>query len=116
MFAKSLASELGNHRIRANAVMPGITKTNMNETLLKKERYKNLVKSTIPLGRWAQPEEVAAFLVFLASKEASYINGQSIAIDGGMTTQSRYNWWPLDYTKDHEIDWYESFEHFPYKK
>lgn len=115
MLVKCLASELGNFRIRANAVMPGAIETRMVAPMLQKEMYPKMLKATIPAGRWAQAKEVAALLIFLASDEASYINGQTIAIDGGYTTRQVPEWWPLNYSKDQKIDWYELFDRYPFK-
>jgi len=115
MLVKCLASELGNHRIRANAVMPGVTDTALTAQMLQKERYRKMLKATIPLGRWGQPEEIVALLEFLASDKALYINGQAIVIDGGYTTRQIPDWWPLDYTDDHDVNWYDLFSRYPYK-
>ncbi len=114
MLVKCLASELGNYRIRANAIMPGVTETSMASPMLKKERYAQMIKATVPAGRWAQPKEMADFLLFLASEEGSFINGQAMAIDGGHMAKPLPEWWPLDYTKDQEIDWYQLFRYYPY--
>ncbi|MFH1479877.1 MAG: SDR family oxidoreductase [Pseudomonadota bacterium] len=115
MLVKCLASELGNHRIRANAVMPGVTDTALTAPMLQKERYRKMLKATIPLGRWGQAEEIVALLEFLASDKALYINGQAIVIDGGYTTRQLPDWWPLNYTNDHEVNWYDLFSRYPYK-
>lgn len=114
MLVKCLASELGNYRIRANAVMPGVTETNMASPMLKQERYAQMIKATVPAGRWAQPKEIADFLLFLASEEASFINGQAMGIDGGQMAKPLPEWWPLDYTKDQEINWGQLFRYYPY--
>ena len=80
---KTLASELGSYNITVNNVMPGYTKTNRLTGLLEKNPEMKKVKDEIPLQRFANPEEFAAAVAFLASKRASYITGVSLPVDGG---------------------------------
>jgi len=83
-FTKSLAKELGSRGITVNAVAPGFIKTDMTIPLIEKETEEK-IKENIPLRRIGLPEDVASLVAFLASDEASYITGQVIAIDGGLT-------------------------------
>jgi len=78
---KALAQEVAKRKITVNAVAPGFIQTDMTEEL-NTEMYKKL----IPMERFGQPEEVAAAVAFLASKEASYITGEVININGGLYT------------------------------
>jgi 3-oxoacyl-[acyl-carrier protein] reductase len=80
---KTWARELGRKGIRANAVCPGFIAT----PILNKMPEKVLqdMAGKVPLGRLGQPEEIASVFAFLASDEASYINGAVISVDGGMT-------------------------------
>ena len=77
---KSLARELGKDNIRVNAVLPGVTRTDMVAALPKE--IVDRIASTIPLGRVGEPEEVANAFVFLASDKASYITGALLSVDG----------------------------------
>lgn len=76
----SMARELGPKGIRVNAVAPGITETDMMKAV-PKEVIEPLIRQ-IPLGRLGQPEDIANAFVFLASKEASYITGVVLSVDG----------------------------------
>ncbi len=77
---KSLARELGRDNIRVNAVLPGVTRTDMVAAL--PEEMVQRISSTIPLGRVGEPEEVANAVLFLSSDLASYITGASLSVDG----------------------------------
>ncbi len=81
--AKTWARELGKHGIRVNAVCPGFIET----TILKSmpEKVIRTLEERVPLGRLGKPEEIANAFAFLASDEASYINGAVIEVSGGMT-------------------------------
>lgn len=81
-FTKSVAKELASRGIRANAVAPGCIDTDMTAVL--SDAVKEEMLKTIPLGRVAQPEEVAKAVLFLVSDCASYITGQVLNVDGGM--------------------------------
>lgn len=92
--AMNLASELGTRGITINAVAPGGTETDMakeNGKLyippalrdLSPEILQRVMKSGMPLGRLAQPEEIAAAVAFLVSEDASFITGSTLAVDGG---------------------------------
>ena len=78
---KALAQELGRKNITVNAVAPGFVKTDMVEGLDEAE-----LKKQIPLNRFAEPDEIAAVVAFLASQDASYITGECIGINGGLYT------------------------------
>ena len=80
---KTMASELASFGIRVNAVIPGLITKGMTEKMDRRiaESYRN----RIPLERFAEPEEVSKAVLFLASSDASYIIGQSLIVDGGLT-------------------------------
>ena len=76
---KVLAQEVAARKITVNAVAPGFIVTDMTKDLDEQQ-----IKARIPVGRFGQPEEVAALVGFLASEQAAYITGQVISIDGGL--------------------------------
>ena len=80
----SAAKELAKFGITVNAVAPGAA-TPMTETIRTDERFRAKYLDRIPAGRWAEPEEIAPVFVFLASEDASYVTGQMLAADGGLT-------------------------------
>ena len=80
----SAAKELAKYGIVVNAIAPGAA-TPMTETIRTDARFKEKYLERIPIGRWAEPEEIAPVFVFLASDAASYVTGQVLAADGGMT-------------------------------
>jgi 3-oxoacyl-[acyl-carrier protein] reductase len=80
--ARSLAREVGSRGITVNVIAPGFVETDMTGSL--DEDRKREILGAVPLGRYAQPDEVAALVQFLASDEAGYITGAVIPIDGGL--------------------------------
>jgi 3-oxoacyl-[acyl-carrier protein] reductase len=81
-FTKSLARELGSRNVRANVVAPGYVKTALTD-VLPDEATAAMVSQT-PLGRVAEPEEIAGAVRFLASDQASFITGEVLLVDGGL--------------------------------
>ncbi len=82
-FTKSIAKELASRNIRANAVAPGFIETDMTAVL--GENVKENIYNQIPLKRMGKAKEVANLVYFLGTEESSYITGQVISVDGGMT-------------------------------
>ncbi|MGH7052622.1 MAG: 3-oxoacyl-[acyl-carrier-protein] reductase [Stellaceae bacterium] len=80
--AKSLAAEVARRGITVNCVAPGLIATPMTERLPMEQRERLLAMT--PIGRSGQPEEIAAAVVFLASREAAYLTGQTLHVNGGM--------------------------------
>jgi len=79
---KSIAAEVASRGITANCIAPGFIKTPMTDVL--SDELKAAYLAQIPAGRFGEPDDIANACVFLASEEASYINGQTININGGM--------------------------------
>ena len=82
-FIKSLAREVAAKGITANAIAPGFIDTDMTSVL--SDELKEKFVESIPAGRVGTPQDVAGVAAFLASENASYIQGQVIAVDGGIT-------------------------------
>ncbi len=80
--ARSIARELGSRSITANVVAPGFVETDMTAELPETRRAE--IRGSIPLGRYATPEEVAGVVTFLASPAAAYITGAVVPVDGGL--------------------------------
>lgn len=79
---KSIAAEVASRGITANCIAPGFIKTPMTDVL--SDDLKKAYLAQIPAGRFGEPDDIAAACVFLASAEASYINGQTINVNGGI--------------------------------
>jgi NAD(P)-dependent dehydrogenase (short-subunit alcohol dehydrogenase family) len=86
-FTRQLATDYGPYGIRSNVVLPATIKTAGTWDWRIKERPEVLetLRKWYPLGRIAQPEEIASAIVFLASADASFVNGASLVVDGGLT-------------------------------
>jgi 3-oxoacyl-[acyl-carrier protein] reductase len=83
MLTRQLALELAGKNIRVNALAPGIVKTDFNKDLWKDPETERQISLGVPLGRLAEPEDVARAALFLASEDSGYITGATIPIDGG---------------------------------
>jgi gluconate 5-dehydrogenase len=84
---RSLAADLGSQGITVNSVAPGTFATEVNAELAEDPQWTDWLRSRTALGRWGRPDEIAGVVVFLAGDAASFITGQTIAVDGGMTTK-----------------------------
>jgi NAD(P)-dependent dehydrogenase (short-subunit alcohol dehydrogenase family) len=82
---QAFARELAPHGIRVNALLPGLTKTRFAGALFaQRDIYDSAIKS-IPMGRHAEPGEMAGTVLYLVSEASSYTTGECIVVDGGMT-------------------------------
>jgi len=89
---RHLAYELGPRRIRVNAICPGLIEPTQNGNSVNANPVKTLITETVvPIQRAGQADEIADLALFLASDMSSYINGQAITIDGGMTLACQYH-------------------------
>ncbi len=80
---RELALDLGKNRINVNGIAPGVIDTPMTKDMLEDENTKNGLMMNIPYGRVGKPADIANAVAFLASDEAEYITGQTLAVDGG---------------------------------
>jgi cyclopentanol dehydrogenase len=85
LLTKTVAVELAKYNIRVNSVHPGVIRTDMTKDILEDEQTAKQFLGVTPLGRAADPEEVANGALFLASNESSYMTGSELVIDGGWT-------------------------------
>ena len=83
MMTKVLAQELAMFNIQVNAIAPGMVRTAFSEPFWSNEEFHQLIVKTIPMGRIAEPEDVAHPVLFLCSQGAGFITGQTIGVDGG---------------------------------
>jgi NAD(P)-dependent dehydrogenase (short-subunit alcohol dehydrogenase family) len=90
--ARAIAADLAPRNIRVNVVAPGATKTpiwkrgsRVNDTAEQSAKLADFVSSSIALGRWGEPAELAKAVLFLASDDSSYVNAIELVVDGGMT-------------------------------
>ena len=84
-FTRAVAAELATSGITCNAICPGYFETELTKTVLDTERFQEFAKTHVPMQRYGKPGELDAAVVFLASKEASYVTGLIMPVDGGYT-------------------------------
>lgn len=99
MLARSLASELGVHRIRVNAILPGVIETAMTRSLLDEPATRADVLSETPVGRLGRPEDIARLVAFLCGDESGFITGAEVLVDGGQTIHGYPRWFRADYAE-----------------
>lgn len=81
---RTLALELGPSRIRVNAIAPGLVETRFAQALIANDDIRQRIVERTPLGRYAQPEEIAGAALYLASDAASFVTGHTLVVDGGL--------------------------------
>ena len=86
-FTKNLAAEWAKYNITVNSVSPGWTNTEMTGKYFAQEEVRKFLLDRVPLGRFAEPSDIANLVLFLASEHSAYITGQNIFVDGGWTIQ-----------------------------
>ena len=82
---RELAIELAPHQITVNAIAPGYFATELNTPLVQNAEFNSWICKRTPAGRWGKPEEIGSAATFLASDEASFVNGHILAVDGGFS-------------------------------
>jgi gluconate 5-dehydrogenase len=81
---RAMAVEWAQHGIQANAIGPGYMLTDMNQALVSNPDFQSWLMSRVPAKRWGNPDELVGAAIFLASDASTYVNGQTIYVDGGM--------------------------------
>ncbi|MHA3904906.1 SDR family NAD(P)-dependent oxidoreductase [Castellaniella sp. WN] len=81
---RSVAVEYGEKGITCNALAPGFVRTRFTEALQEQARFNAFLEDSVPLRRWAEPEDIAPAVLYLASRAGSFVNGHLLAIDGGL--------------------------------
>jgi gluconate 5-dehydrogenase len=84
MLTRAMAVEWARHGVQSNAIAPGYFVTELNKPLVENVEFNKWICGRTPAGRWGQPEELAGAAVFLASRASDFINGQILAVDGGI--------------------------------
>lgn len=87
-FTRALAMDHGGDGVRVNAVCPSLTRSCLTEDIFQDQGLLAKFKERIPLGRGAEPEEVADVIAFLASHDARFVNGVNLPVDGGLTASN----------------------------
>ena len=86
MLTKAMCADWAQYNIQINGIAPGYFITEMTQSLAADPQFDGWIKRRTPAGRWGNPEELVGAAAFLCSDEASFINGQVLCIDGGMTS------------------------------
>ena len=81
---KAMAVEWAKHGLQCNAIAPGYMETELNRALIENPEFNKWICSRTPAGRWGKPEELVGAAVFLASAASNFVNGQMLAVDGGL--------------------------------
>jgi NAD(P)-dependent dehydrogenase (short-subunit alcohol dehydrogenase family) len=88
---QSLARDLAPRGIRVNCICPGMTRTPFTERYFEDGNFRQNIPLVVPMGRYAEPEEIASGALYLTSELSSYVSGAVLPIDGGHTTVATFN-------------------------
>lgn len=83
---KGMAADLARHGIQVNTISPGYFETDMNQDLVADEQFSQWVRRRTPAGRWGSLNELTGALLFFSSEASSFVSGQNLFVDGGMTS------------------------------
>lgn len=109
---RSAAAELGIHRIRVNALLPGVVETSMTKFMLDASHVRDGLLADTPLGRLGDHDDVSEAVLFLASDQASWITGASLLVDGGQSIYGAPAWMRQDRRTPHEPAWHGRYGDF----
>ena len=84
MLTRAMAVEWAKHGIQSNGIAPGYFVTPLNQPLVENAEFNRWICGRTPAGRWGQPEELVGAAIFLASRASDFVNGQVLAVDGGL--------------------------------
>jgi gluconate 5-dehydrogenase len=84
MLTRAMAVEWAKHGLQCNAIAPGYMETELNKGLMANPDFNKWICGRTPAGRWGKPEELIGAAVFLASRASDFVNGQMLAVDGGL--------------------------------
>jgi gluconate 5-dehydrogenase len=82
---RGMAVDWAKHGLNVNGIAPGYFATELNDALLKDDKFNAWIESRTPMGRWGQPEELGGAIVFLASEASRFVNGHILYVDGAFT-------------------------------
>ncbi|MET3924973.1 SDR family oxidoreductase [Devosia sp. 2618] len=82
---RGMAVDWAKHGLNVNGIAPGYFATELNDALLKDDKFNSWIESRTPMGRWGQPEELGGAAVFLASEASRFVNGHILYVDGAFT-------------------------------
>ena len=85
MLTRGMATEWAKHNVQVNAIGPGYFKTDMTKSLYENQEFDTWLCKRTPANRWGNPEELIGTLIYLSSQASSFLNGQIIYVDGGIT-------------------------------
>ncbi|MEZ5681857.1 MAG: SDR family oxidoreductase [Erythrobacter sp.] len=85
---RAMALEFGSQGVRANAICPSMTRSDMTTGVTENEGAMKMLRNRMPLGRAAEPDEIAGPVLFLASEDAVFVNGVNLPVDGGITASN----------------------------